>query len=45
MADPNGQAEAFRRFVARERELVALLQAKLEEDEAMLGSMPEAPSP
>jgi hypothetical protein len=36
MADPKGQMEAFRRFVAVERELLALLQAKLEADEGLL---------
>jgi hypothetical protein len=36
MADPRGQAEAFRRFVEIERELAALLQTKLEEDERLL---------
>ena len=30
MADPEGQIEAFRRFVAVERELLMLLQTKLE---------------
>lgn len=32
MADPTGQAEAFQRFVALERELLALLQSSLEQD-------------
>ena len=36
MADPAGQMEAFRRFVAAERELLGLLRTKLEQDEAML---------
>ena len=36
MTDPKGQAEAFRRFVAVERELLELLRAKLEQEEAML---------
>jgi hypothetical protein len=36
MADPNGQMEAFRRFVTAERELTALLRASLEAEEAML---------
>jgi hypothetical protein len=36
MADPSGQAEAFRRLVAIERELLELLQARLEEDEKLL---------
>ena len=36
MSDPNGQMEAFRRFVAVERELLALLQAKLEEEGELL---------
>ena len=36
MASPEGQMGAFRRFVAIERELLALLQAKLEEEEALL---------
>ena len=36
MTDPKGQMEAFRRFVAVERELLALLQAKLEADEGLL---------
>jgi hypothetical protein len=31
MADPEGQAEAFRRYVAIQRELLALLSADLEE--------------
>jgi hypothetical protein len=37
MADPQGQMEAFRRFVGLERELVAFLNAKLVEEEKMLG--------
>ncbi len=36
MVNPEGQMEAFRRFVAVERELLALLQANLEQEEAML---------
>ena len=36
LADPEGQAEAFKRFVAIERELQALLRAKLEEEEELL---------
>ena len=36
MADPNGQAQAFQRFVALERELLSHLQAKVEEEEQML---------
>ena len=36
MADPEGQIEAFRRFVAVERELLALLQAKLEAEGELL---------
>ena len=36
MTDPKGQMEAFRRFVAVERELLALLQAKLEADGELL---------
>jgi hypothetical protein len=32
MADPEGQAAAFRRFVAIERELLELLQAKLQQE-------------
>ena len=36
MTDPEGQIEAFRRFVAVERELLALLQAKLEAEEKLL---------
>jgi hypothetical protein len=35
MADPNGQQEAFRRFVALERKLVELLTANLEREEAL----------
>jgi hypothetical protein len=37
MADPEGQAEAFRRLVAIERELLSLLTAKVEEGEQLLG--------
>lgn len=37
MIDPNGQMDAFRQFVALEREILELLQAKLKIDEAMLG--------
>jgi hypothetical protein len=36
MTDPKGQMEAFQRFVAVERELLALLQAKLEAEEKLL---------
>jgi hypothetical protein len=36
MADPEGQAEAFQRFVALERELLALLSAKVEEEVQLL---------
>jgi hypothetical protein len=36
MADPSGQMEAFQRFVAVERSLLALLQARLEIDETLL---------
>jgi hypothetical protein len=36
MTDPKGQTEAFQRFVAVERELLALLQAKLEAEEKLL---------
>ena len=36
MADPKGQAEAFQRFVAIERELLALLSAKVEEEDQLL---------
>ena len=36
MTEPKGQMEAFRRFVAVERELLALLQAKLEEEGELL---------
>ena len=45
MADPGGQVEAFRRFVAAERELLELLRTKLEQDQGMLsppGVNPEA---
>ena len=36
MTDPKGQMEAFRRFVAVEQELLALLQATLEGEEKLL---------
>jgi hypothetical protein len=36
MTDPKGQMEAFRRFVAVEQELLALLQATLEVEEKLL---------
>ena len=36
MTDPKGQMEAFQRFVAVERELLVLLQAKLEAEEKLL---------
>lgn len=36
MADPGGQAEAFERLVAIERELLELLNAKVEEGEQLL---------
>jgi hypothetical protein len=36
MTDPRGQVEAFRRFVAVERELLALLQTKLEGEGELL---------
>ncbi len=36
MADPKGQMEPFRRFVAAERDLVALLQAKLPAEEELV---------
>jgi hypothetical protein len=36
MANPEGQMEAFRRFVAIEREVLALLQARLEEEQKLL---------
>ena len=36
MTDPKGQMEAFRRFVAVEHELLALLQATLEVEEKLL---------
>jgi hypothetical protein len=36
VADPNGQAAAFRRFVAVERELLELLKARLAEEEQLL---------
>jgi hypothetical protein len=37
MTDPEGQMEAFRRFVAVERELQTLLRTKLEAEEQLLG--------
>jgi hypothetical protein len=37
MTDPEGQMEAFRRLVAVERELQALLRTKLEAEEQLLG--------
>lgn len=36
MIEPQGQAEAFRRFVDVERELLALLQAKLDQETHLL---------
>jgi hypothetical protein len=36
MTDPKGQMEAFRRFVAVEQELLALLRATLEVEEKLL---------
>jgi hypothetical protein len=36
MTDPRGQAEAFRRFVGVERELLALLEAKLNQEAQLL---------
>ncbi|MBI3965305.1 MAG: hypothetical protein HY329_06690 [Chloroflexi bacterium] len=36
MTDPEGQAAAFQCYVAIERELLQLLQAKLEEEETLL---------
>ena len=36
MTNPQGQMEAFRRFVAIEQEIVALLQAKLREEQNLL---------
>jgi hypothetical protein len=36
MTNPQGQMEAFRRFVAIEQELMAVLQAKLQEDQKLL---------
>jgi hypothetical protein len=36
MSDPKGQVEAFRHFVAVERELLALLQTKLEAEGGLL---------
>ena len=36
MTDPKGQMEAFRRFVAVEQELLALLQATLEVEDKLL---------
>jgi hypothetical protein len=37
MADPEGQTEAFQRFVAVEREVLALLGAKVDAEEQMPG--------
>lgn len=37
MADPDGQAASFQRFVAAERELLELLQEKLREEEPLVG--------
>ena len=37
MADPAGQAAAFQRLVAVERELLELLRARVESDEQLLG--------
>lgn len=37
MSDPAGQLEAFRRFVAAERDLLDLLRASVEAHQAMLG--------
>jgi hypothetical protein len=36
MADPNGQAAAFQRVIAVERDVLELLRTKVDEDEAML---------
>jgi hypothetical protein len=36
MTYPRGQTEALQRFVAIERELLVLLQAKLDEEETLL---------
>jgi hypothetical protein len=36
MTDPSGQAEAFRRFVAVEQELLALLEANVAREHALL---------
>ena len=36
MTRPEGQMEAFRRFVALEQDIVALLRAKLQEEEKLL---------
>ncbi|HEY8477221.1 MAG TPA: hypothetical protein VIN09_10195 [Chloroflexota bacterium] len=36
LTDPGGQMEAFQRYVAVEREFLALLQAKLKEEEQAL---------
>ena len=36
MSDPSGQAAAFRSFVEIERELLALLQSKLEQEDKLL---------
>jgi hypothetical protein len=38
MASPEGQAEAFQRYVAIERELLELLRGKLEQDARLLGT-------
>ena len=38
MLDPNGQMAAFTDFVSLERELVTFLQAKLQDDAALLSS-------
>jgi hypothetical protein len=36
MTDPNGQAAAFQRVIAVERDLLELLRTKVEQDEAMV---------
>jgi hypothetical protein len=36
MANPAGQLEAFRRFIAVEREVLTLLQANVEQEETLL---------
>ena len=36
MTNPQGQMEAFRRFVAIEQQIMAVLQAKLQEDQKLL---------